>query len=103
MKVLITGASGRIGTNLIEEGRARGWELRLLQRGVAQPPPDAGTANEIIRGSVANLADVHSAVADVDAVCHLAALMPPADNVELFETNVRGTFNVLEAIRASAT
>ena len=103
MKVLITGASGRIGSNLIEEGRARGWELRLLQRGVDQPLPDAGAGVELVQGSVANVADVRSAVADVDVVCHLAALMPPADNLELFETNVRGTFNVLEATRASAT
>jgi nucleoside-diphosphate-sugar epimerase len=102
MKVLITGASGRVGRNLVEEGRARGWELRLLQRGVDQPLPDAGTGVELLQGSVANLADVRSAVAGADVVCHLAALMPPADNVELFETNVRGTFNIVEAMRASA-
>ena len=55
-----------------------------------------------MQGSVADLGDVRSGVVGVDAVCHLAALMPPADNIELFETNVRGTLNVLEAMRASS-
>jgi nucleoside-diphosphate-sugar epimerase len=102
MKVLITGASGRIGRHLVEEGRDRGWELRLLQRGVSQPVP-APEGVKIVAGSVSNVADVCAAMADVDTVCHLAALMPPASNDELFETNVRGTLNVLEATRASST
>jgi len=102
MKVLMTGASGRIGSNLIAEGRARGWDLRLLQRGTSQPLPDSGAGVEVVAGSVTSLPDLHSAVAGVDAVCHLAALMPPADNLELFETNIRGTLNVLEAMRMSS-
>lgn len=101
MKVLITGASGRIGGHLVEEGRARGWQLRLLQRGSTRALPEPEPDLEVITGSVANLDDVRTAVANVDAVCHLAALMPPADNEALFETNVRGTFNVLEALRQS--
>jgi UDP-glucose 4-epimerase len=102
MKVLITGASGRVGSNLIAEGRARGWELRLLQRGATAPLPVDGEGIEVVQGSVTNPVDVRSAVADVDAVCHLAALMPPFENAELFETNVRGTFNVLDAATASS-
>jgi nucleoside-diphosphate-sugar epimerase len=101
MKVLITGASGRVGGHLVEEGRARGWHLRLLQRGSSRALPEPEADVEVITGSVANLDDVRTAVGDVDAVCHLAALMPPAGNDDLFETNVRGTFNVLEAMRES--
>jgi nucleoside-diphosphate-sugar epimerase len=41
------------------------------------------------------------AVQGVDVVCHLAALMPPHENDSLFESNVRGTFNLLEAIRTA--
>jgi nucleoside-diphosphate-sugar epimerase len=102
MKVLITGASGRIGRHLVQEGRERGWELRLLQRGVSQPLP-AAEGVEIVTGSVVNASDVRAAVVGVEAVCHLAALMPPAGNEDLFATNVRGTVNVLEATRASST
>lgn len=102
MKVLITGASGRVGSNLVEEGRARGWELRLLQRGESLPLPTPGAGIEVSAGSVTSLDELRSALAGVDAVCHLAALMPPADNLELFETNVRGTLSVLEAMRTSS-
>jgi nucleoside-diphosphate-sugar epimerase len=101
MKVLITGASGRVGGDLVDEGRARGWQLRLLQRGSSRALPEPEPDIEVITGSVAKLDDVRTALGDVDAVCHLAALMPPADNDALFETNVRGTFNVLEAMRES--
>ena len=101
MKVLITGASGRIGSNLIAEGRARGWELRLLQRGASEPLPGGGAGIDVVQGSVTSLGDVNSAVEGVDAICHLAALMPPADNLELFRTNIQGTFNLLEAAHAS--
>jgi nucleoside-diphosphate-sugar epimerase len=55
----------------------------------------------VFRGSVAEPDLVRNAVRGVDAVCHLAALMPPNENDALFEANVRGTFNVLEAIRTA--
>jgi UDP-glucose 4-epimerase len=100
MRVLITGASGRIGTLVVAEARSRGWGLRLLQRG--ETAPLSGAANvEVFRGSVAEADLVGNAVRGVDVVCHLAALMPPNENDALFEANVRGTFNLLEAIRTA--
>jgi UDP-glucose 4-epimerase len=97
LKVLITGASGRVGRLVVEELRQVS-ELRALQRGVR----GGGFAEEGIEVVAASLVDaeaVDEAVAGVDVVCHLAALMPPAQNSDVFETNIRGTFNILEAIR----
>jgi UDP-glucose 4-epimerase len=101
MRVLITGATGRVGALVAAEARSRGWRLRVLQRGQTSPLPVALGEVEVLRGSVEDRDLVHDAVRGVDAVCHLAALMPPHENDALFESNVRGTFNILEAIRAA--
>jgi nucleoside-diphosphate-sugar epimerase len=100
MRVLVTGASGRVGALVAAEVRSRDWGLRLLQRGQTAPLPRASNI-EVFRGSVADPDLVRKAVRGVDAVCHLAALMPPNENEALFEANVRGTFNVLEAMRTA--
>ncbi len=100
MNVLITGATGRIGALVAAEGRSRGWNVRVLQRGTAPLPTAIGDV-EVYRGSVEDAGLVREAVRGVDAVCHLAALMPPHENNALFECNVRGTFNILEAIRTA--
>ena len=100
MRVLVTGASGRVGALVVAEALSRDWGLQLLQRGRTAPIPAAAEV-EVFRGSVADPDLVRNAVRGVDVVCHLAALMPPNKNDALFEANVRGTFNVLEAIRTA--
>ena len=102
MRALITGGSGRVGAELVPLLVDQGWDVRVLQRGDSYQLPAATSGIEVMSGSVADRATAHAAVADVDVVCHLAALMPPFDNDQLFETNVRGSFNLLEAIRQSA-
>lgn len=101
MRVLVTGASGRIGALVAREVKSRNWTLRLLQRGESAPLPAASDGVEVLRGSVEDRALLCDAVRGVDVVCHLAALMPPHDSDSLFACNVRGTFNVLEAIRTA--
>ena len=102
MKALITGGSGRVGTELVPLIVSQGWDVRVLQRGASQPLPAAMSGVEVVAGSVTDRAIVDAAIADVDVVCHLAALMPPVSNDQLFEANLRGSFNLLEAIRMSA-
>jgi nucleoside-diphosphate-sugar epimerase len=99
MKILITGATGRVGRLLVDELRAT-HELRVLQRGVTKGALVAEDGFEVVNASLLDAEALEGAVNDVDVVCHLAALMPPAENADVFETNVRGTFNILEALRA---
>lgn len=67
--------------------------------------PDA--ADHHITADVRSSAEMRSAVAKVDAVCHLAALVQVRDSInrplEYWKTNVAGTLNVLEALTLSAT
>jgi uronate dehydrogenase len=94
--VLITGAAGRIGTILREGLRSRFDVLRLLDiatLGSAQP------AEELVTADVRDLSAVVDAMDGVDAVAHLAGI-PHEDTFEhILQTNIVGTYHMLEAAR----
>ncbi|MCY4354665.1 MAG: NAD(P)-dependent oxidoreductase [Truepera sp.] len=101
MKVLVTGVTGRVGRNLAAALIARGDAVRGLVL-----PKDPGLKRAEAAGVscvVSNLRDaeaVRQAVIGVDAVVHLGAVMlwgKDDYNAVLFEDNVRGTFNLLNA------
>ncbi len=98
MRVLVTGATGRVGTFLTRELITMGCEVAVLKL-----PADRGEnlphGVEIFEGNVEHLEEVETAVRDVDVVCHLAALLPSESHEALFNTNFCGTFNVAEALR----
>lgn len=70
MKILITGAGGRVGRVLRQE-LARDHQLRLLDICAIENPE-----GEAIQGSVADLEIVQRAVAGMDGVVHMAIHMP---------------------------
>ncbi len=108
-RALITGADGFIGSHLAEALVAEGYRVRALvyynafgNRGWLDHI-DAAVRREleIVAGDVRDAAFVRHAVADVDVVFHLAALIGIPYSYEAPEsyvdTNVRGTLNVLQA------
>ena len=103
MQILITGISGRIGANLAKALIEAGHTVRgLIWENDRRSEKLAGLPVELVEGTITNVADVATAVAGVDAVCHLAAAFQgggPFSNEQYFEINVRGTFNLLEAAR----
>ncbi len=100
MKVLVTGASGRIGRGLVEGLLKRGEQVRaLVMPGDPQRGYLAQLDVEIVEGHLGDRISLEGAVEAVEAVYHLGALLPQGRTAEeLFETNVRGTFNLLEAL-----
>lgn len=105
MKILVTGATGRIGHHLVNLLIARGDQVRALV--VPNDPMRARLADpavEVVEGLLTERSQLLPAVDGVDAVFHLGALLPQGRAAdELFETNVRGTFNLLEALLPHAT
>lgn len=110
MEVLVTGATGRVGGNMVKGLRGEGYDVKALVM-----PGDKAVAKVVqlgakaVEGSLTNYQDCVAAVKGVDAVIHLGAYMPNVLNVEdrrgseemvrnLFEVNVGGTFNILEAV-----
>jgi UDP-glucose 4-epimerase len=101
MRVLVTGAAGRIGGQLVAALRARGdWVRGFDER---PPRPDSapdGAPDDVQVGSLLDPTALSRALEGVEAVVHLAALMSwlPQDADRLFAVNTQGTFNLLQAV-----
>ena len=102
MQVLVTGATGRIGSQVVRDLHSAGHAVRAMAI-----PNDPGIARiadlctDVVEGKLEDAAAVTEAVAGVDAVCHLGAALTSrlASDEAFFEVNLRGTFNLLMAVR----
>ena len=105
MKLFMTGITGRMGSALARELLERNVEVHGL---VMPEDPLLDSARQtgalIHEGSLRDTEVIAQAVRGADAIVHLAALISylPQDEERLWETNVRGTYNVLEAAVAHA-
>ncbi|MBD3192886.1 MAG: NAD-dependent epimerase/dehydratase family protein [Candidatus Heimdallarchaeota archaeon] len=106
MKVLLTGAFGNIGSSTLSELVKRKHYVRCFDiknknnRKKAKKYRNNDQV-EIVWGDIRNLEDVTKAVAGIDVVIHLAAIIPPLANQKpLFaeKINVDGTKNLLSAM-----
>jgi UDP-glucose 4-epimerase len=103
--VLVTGATGAVGPQVVRACQATGYSVRTLSvdapdRNVLPPGVDARL------GDVCDRDAVESAVAGVDAVVHLAALLHQFENVagldrQYERVNIGGTENIVRAAVAS--
>jgi CDP-paratose 2-epimerase len=112
MNILITGGSGFIGTHLASRFLERGDRVavfdNLSRRGSIKNLEwlqEKFPALEFIRGDVREAEAIARAARGREAIFHLAAQVAVTTSVvnprEDFEINALGTFNVLEAARAS--
>jgi CDP-paratose 2-epimerase len=113
MRILITGGAGFIGCNLaayfLQAGHAvtifdnfsrRGSEANLAWLQQSHPP-----GPEVVRGDVREAQGIAAAARGQEAIFHLAGQVAVTTSVtdprRDFEDNALGTFNALEAARAS--
>jgi uronate dehydrogenase len=95
--ILITGASGQIGSMLRPRLARAGRALRLLD--VRAPDGPAGPGEEVIVASAADMAAMTKACAGADAVIHLAGISGEAPWERILETNIQGAYTAFEAAR----
>ena len=102
-KILITGGAGSVGGELTRKLVAAGYEARVFDLPFMDFTALESLDNvEIVKGDITNPANVQAAVAGVDLVLHLAALLPFAserDRDKTFAVNVSGTGNLIDAIK----
>lgn len=91
-QVLVTGATGRIGRQVVPLLLDRGYRVRVSLHRTPLKTPWANRV-EIVPGGLAK-----PNVQDVDAVIHLAGIMPPAPDDLVFRTNIEGTYQLLRAM-----
>ncbi len=108
MKVLITGGTGFIGTNLALAYLARGWEVRVLGKRASAAEAEnvrdlLAAGAEVMEGSVTETALLRQACAGVAVVHHIAAAMREANipDAAFWEINVHATRRLLDAARDS--
>ena len=102
--VFLTGAAGHVGSNLLRRLLADGAGVRVLLRHEDNNEGLDGLDVERVFGDIRDLDAMRRAVEGCQGVYHLAAKVSTIDGDrahrrELFETNVIGTRNVLQAAR----
>lgn len=94
-RVLVTGASGVLGSGVARALDAAGAQVTVLQRSASGIP---GVRE--VRGSVTNPQDVATALEGVDSVIHIAAKVSVSGPLKDYEhVNVEGTRTLLHAAR----
>lgn len=102
MKVLVTGASGFLGSWVVRALLGAGDEVRVLARKTSHLDALADLRVDVREGDVLDRRSVERAVKGAGAVVHLAGLhaLRRRDRDDLLRVNVEGTRNVLETAAA---
>jgi 3beta-hydroxysteroid-4beta-carboxylate 3-dehydrogenase (decarboxylating) len=102
VKVLVTGGAGHLGANLLRRLIADGdCELRALARRGDNNEGITSSGVEMVYGDLRDLDSLRAACKGIDRVYHVAAQISTVAGKEdeLFQNNVIGTKNLLQAAR----
>ncbi|HJV20987.1 MAG TPA: NAD-dependent epimerase/dehydratase family protein [Sediminibacterium sp.] len=96
--ILITGATGLVGSHLIQQLIQEGKSVRALYRSTI-PSMKGSEAVEWVKGDILDTGSLEDATQEVDQVYHCAAMVSflPSQKKVLNKTNIEGTANVVNA------
>ena len=92
--VLITGATGDVGTHLSRELAGK-YKLRLSDRRPLKPPK----GQTFVRADITKMADALRITKGVDAIVHLGGYSVEGPWPAILQANIIGCYNVFEAAR----
>ena len=100
-KVLVTGASGFVGSAVARALRERGFDVACLMRATSSRDNVAGLAVELVEGDLRDPAAMDAAMAGRRFLFHVAAdyRLWARDPEEIVRNNLQGTANVMRAAR----
>lgn len=101
MRVLITGATGFIGSHLVEELHRKGYQIRCLVRKSSNLEWIKHLPIEYVHCDYSDLASLQKAVANVDYVYHMAGVTKAKTKAGYFNGNYTATKNLLQAVLSS--
>lgn len=105
MKILVTGAFGNIGTNVVRSLLEQGQNVRCFDVKTEASEVKAKQFEgkiDLCWGDIRNAIDVAAAVKGQDVVAHMAAIIPIASEINpdfAREVNVGGTTNIINELK----
>ena len=109
MRVLVTGATGFVGLNVVEALLERGADVVAFDSAPLPPSAEASLAVhqshlDVVRGDICDPASVMQAMSGCDTLIHAAAITAGMEREQrnahlIVNVNVNGTINALNAAR----
>ncbi|MBT3285617.1 NAD(P)-dependent oxidoreductase [Candidatus Bathyarchaeota archaeon] len=103
MRILVTGGAGRLGYSVSRQLVENGQTVRVFDLPQVDWSHVERLGVEAFKGDITDQGSVTDACKDVDAVVHLAALLPPRSESSrelTMKVNVSGTENILNSINS---
>jgi nucleoside-diphosphate-sugar epimerase len=101
MTILVTGATGFLGQNLVTTLLDRGYAVRVLARSETRVQPLVARGAAVILGDISDVEAASAAMRGIDVVYHLAGRLyaPGVPRHEYYRTHVIGTQLLLACCR----
>lgn len=96
--ILVTGATGFIGRQLVPTLLQEGWTVSCLARSTSHRPDNFNDTVRWVFGDLLDKQSLIEACAGVDAVVHLGGAIKASGANTFFSINIDGTRNILEAL-----
>jgi nucleoside-diphosphate-sugar epimerase len=98
LNILVTGATGFIGRQLVPTLLQKGYTVSCLARSTSRRPDNFTDSVHWVLGDLLDKQSLVEACGGVDAVVHLGGAIKASDAKMFFSINVDGTRNILEAL-----
>ena len=98
MKVLVTGATGFIGSHLVEKFLKQGYDITCLTRGVSSSSWLEGLDVNLIEGDCSNKDSLYEYVNGYNYIFHLSGLTKTNSKGDFYEVNTKGAENIINAV-----
>ena len=101
-KILVTGATGKVGSRFAPRMIAKGYDVSILVRDAAKAQALGDLGANIVVGDLYHPDTLPAAVQGIEAIIHLAALFRTfTDNEGIIKTNHEGTMSLANAAIAA--
>jgi nucleoside-diphosphate-sugar epimerase len=101
MKAMVTGATGFVGSHLVEALRRSGAEVTVLARSPEKASPLTAQGVRVVRGDLHDKGSLEDASRGQDVIYHVAGVVAARGEAEFLWANRDGTANLVAAAERS--